>query len=814
MIYEVLWMKELSLLFGNSTQAAAATLAAFFSGIAAGNAFWGRKATRLRRPLMVYGLLELGVTASALIFFAVITIYDALYPTLYSLFAGSATAFTVTKFILALILFFIPSFFMGGTLPVMTQHLVRHKESLGRRASVLYAINTVGAACGGVAAGFYLPQALGIDTSYIVAMLMTCIVGIIGVILGRAPSYAISEASPPTHKLTSSTRLTTLPVLAGLSGFASLALQVLWIRMFAQVLHNSVYTYSAILSVFLVSLALGGAIARLLAHGRQIHHWLLPLLLTTTALSVAISPMLFYWLTDGSSYIGGDASFNGYMLQILGVTVLTIGIPTMTMGILLPYLFKLAEAARTGPGETVGNLVTVNTLGAICGSIVAGFVMLEVFGLWGSIRTIALLYIAAAIWLAITQHPTNLARKLTPIAGLLVVFFLVDSDGIPVVKINEENEKLLKVWQGADATVAVIERSGHLRTKLNNWYTLGSTGDMATQQVQTHLPMLLHQNPKQIFYLGLGTGITAGTALSYPIHELVIAEISPSAIRASEQFFAQHTNNLFQDERVEIIAEDGRNVLRGTTASYDLVISDLFIPWKSGTGTLYSVEHYKNAKQRLKPGGLYAQWLPLYQLTGEEFSIIAKSMLEAFPLVTMWRGNFRGDRPVLALVGHKDSDSALSTETPLLEASRFALGEHLQGNGDTVPLLAHYAGMLRIDDSQVIDAPVNTDNHPIIEYLAPINHRREKAGERSWFSGMQLFEFVAPYLTEDALSKDAYLKDLNKAWHEAIQAGYYLHAHYELKKQQHADASSARATFQMLLQQVARSLASENSGER
>lgn len=815
LVYQVLWMKELSLLFGNSAQAAAATLAAFFTGIAAGNAYWGRRASTLARPLLTYGVLELCVTLSAILYFVVYLVYDNLYPFLFSIFANAPMIFTLAKFALALILFFPAAFFMGGTLPVMTQYLVKNPGTLGKRASVLYALNTLGAASGAIAAGFYLPQTLGVDVSYLLAMAVTLLVGLAAIVLGRKnsvldtrPNQESIPNEPTEAKENSSLVLPrTLTVLAWLSGFASLALQVLWIRMFAQVLHNSVYTYSAILAVFLIALALGGAIARELARRQVIAFGFLPSLLTLTALMVAASPNLFHFLTNSGSYIGGDESFTGYLFQIFSVVAMTIGVPTMVIGVLLPYLFKLAENGHTGPGETVGRLVTVNTVGAILGSVAAGFILLDWIGLWSSLKAIATIYIAAALWLLIEHQARNIAIKLVPIIGLLLLVTVLDSSKLPLVKIDAigKNETLLKVWEGADATVAVVRRKGHLRTKLNNWYTLGSTGDMTTQQMQTHLPLLLHPNPKQVFYLGLGTGITAGTALNYKVDEVVVAEIAPSAIRASEDFFTDYTNGLYEDPRVTVIAEDGRNVLRGSRKAYDLIISDLFIPWKAGTGNLYSVEHYDIARKRLNDGGMYVQWLPLYQLTKEEFAIIARSMQEVFPTVSLWRGNFSGNRPVAALVGHKQA-AQLSPESPLIATSQLALREQLTGEGDKVPLIAHYAGTMRLDDTRLSEAPLNTDSRPIIEYLAPINHRREKAELAEWFIGQQMLEFVGPYLNQDALRADPYLKSINPAWYNAVQAGYYLQSSYVLKRQGHSDASAAKTTYQSLLKKAAKTL--------
>ena len=811
LIYEVLWMKELGLLFGNSAQAAAASLTAFFTGIAAGNAVWGRRTNTYSRPLFVYGVLELCVTVSAMLYFAVYVAYDNLYPFVFGTLEQFPTLLTLVKFVLALLLFFPAAFFMGGTLPVMTQYFVRTRESLGKHASVLYAINTLGAACGSIAAGFYLPQALGIEASYFLAMAITFVVGLIAIALSYqspAPSKQLEEQDEvlQVEQLSNVNpwQFRTTIVLAALSGFVSLALQVLWIRMFVQVLHNSVYTYSAILATFLIALALGGVIARELARRNLTTEWLLPMLLTLTALLISASPVVFNLFTNGGAYIGGKGDFHAYLWQIVLVISWVIGVPTLALGVLLPYLFKLAENAPTGPGETVGRLVTVNTIGAIIGSFVAGFILLDWIGLWPSIRLMAVIYILAAFWLLIERPIPNTLLKLIPVFGLILIMTVFDTSKIPVVKIDPigKQEALLKVWQGSDATVAVVRRNGHLRTKLNNWYTLGSTGDMATQQMQTHLPMLLHPQPKSVFFLGLGTGITAGTVLDYPISEAVVTELAPSAIKASEQFFTEYTNGLYTDPRVTLIAEDGRNVLRGSTKSYDLIISDMFIPWKAGSGVLYSVEHYQTASSRLKKGGIYAQWLPLYQLTRDEFAIIARSMLEVFPMVTMWRGNFRHDRAVVALIGHQEQGQFL-TKTPLLTMSKNVLTGWQAGNGEQIPLLAHYAGNLEIDDDYLTQAPLNTDDRPIIEYLAPINHRQERAGQVGWFVGKVMFEFTAPYLTDQKLTTDPYLTDLNQIWFNVIQGGYYFHLANMFNKEQHQDAAVVKNTYESLFSEAA-----------
>jgi len=187
---------------------------------------------------------------------------------------------------------------------------------------------------------------------------------------------------------------------------------------------------------------------------------------------------------------------------------------------------------------------------------------------------------------------------------------------------------------------------------------------------------------------------------------------------------------------------------------------------------------------------MYAQWLPLYQLTKEEFSIIAHTMQEVFPTVSIWRGNFSGNTAVVALVGHQ-SASVLSPDAPLVASSILALREHSNGQGDRVPLMAHYAGTLRADDTRLSSAPLNTDSHRRIEYLAPINHRREKAGKVDWFIGQPM------------LSVDPFLLNMDSAWHEAIRAGYYLQASFVAKDQGHEDIKEARRAYRSQLKKAA-----------
>lgn len=794
LIYEVLWMKELRLLFGNSAQAAAAVLAAFFAGLAAGNRYWGARAHRMGNPLRAYALLELAIAGGALLYFLILWIYNTAYGLLFNLLYDYQFVFTALKFAATFLLLFPATFFMGGTLPVMAQFLVRNRENLGKRASMLYAVNTIGAASGAFAVGFILPQRIGYSMSYVVALSLTLLSALGAALFARKfDGETIEPQEPEPEPQTESSAWTTAGVTAVVSGLTTMMLQVFWIRMFSQVLHNSVYTFSAILVTFLASLAVGGVIAGALTRRRFNPERVTVLLLTLGGIMAAASPKIFFYITNGFKYIGGDGGFWAYLLEIFGLVFLTVGLPVCIMGAVFPYLFKVVEEGRFSPGDVVGRLVTLNTLGGIAGSVLAGFIILNTLGLWSGIRLAAALYLltAVAILLHIKGTTPPLVRA-APLLGLVLLITVLDAKRLPNVSVDPINkdETLLKVWEDSSGTVAVIRTKGFLGTKLNNWYTLGSTGDMVTQQIQTHLPMLLHPNPKSVFFLGMGTGITAGTALNYPVEKVVVAEVAPAVITASEEFFEPYTNGLFTDDRVRIAAEDGRNYIRGARNSFDLIISDLFIPWKAGTGTLYAREHYQQAMDKLNPGGLYAQWIPLYQVTEEEYFIIARTMTQVFPRVTVWRGNYQSSNAVVALIGHTDTNP-LPANGPLLQQSLAALTQNARG-GDNIPVISQYVGTLDPSDPRIASAELNTDANPIIEHIAPVNHRLEKAGKKQWFIKDPMLNYMADFLDWSALQNDAYLSNLPRPWLHAVQAGYYFQAYQLLKHDEDPEAPALR----------------------
>ncbi|SEO72056.1 fused MFS/spermidine synthase [Aquisalimonas asiatica] len=806
LVYQVLWVRELGLLFGNTAQAAALAIAIFFAGLAAGGWFWGRLAPRVRSPLKVFGLLELGVAATAVGHFVLIDLYHIIYPALNAAAGDTAWATTALRAGLGAIVLFPPAFLMGGTLPMMGQHLVRITGRLATTGTAVYALNTFGSALGALAAGFVLPPLLGFSGAYLLAIGLDLFVGLaaiglaMGVVLaptGTRPQEAAAEQPRNARSNTAAAASAGLParlvaLVAFVSGAATLGVEVLWTRLFAQVLQNSVYTYAVVLVAFLLALSLGSLTANALARLRApAPRQLLLLVLAASGAVIAASPWAFHAVTGGLAYVGAGASWLEYLGAVSVVALLVMVLPGILLGITLPYLLRLMEAARPEPGEILGRLVAANTTGAIIGSLAAGFLLLPWLGVSGSLLVLAALYPALMLPL-ILREPIPWPHRViyaTPIVAAVAALIAFRTAGPAATTLNAD-ERLLEVIEGTHATAAVIERGEHRLIRVNNFYTLGGTGALESERNQTLIPMMTHPEPRSVFYLGMGTGITAGTSLLFPVERVDVCELLPEVVELAERYFAPWNQGLFDDDRATVRAEDGHHCLRHADTDYDLIISDLFTPWKAGTGNLYTREHYETGRARLAEGGLFVQWLPLYQLTEKELGTIARTMDAVFPQVVMWRGDLFADGSIIALVG---TEAGVTVDPDALVAHGRSLADNPALPEDLLQAvnLRFYAGNVSL--SGLFDeAPLNTHDRPVVEYQAPRSQRLVQAGEETWMTGSRL-GFLYQNLAEQVPpAEDPYLAALEDDAHGYVDAGRHYYFYNVLRMNERHDLAGAQ----------------------
>ncbi len=758
LVYQVLWVRHLGLLFGSTAQAAAMAIAIFFAGIAVGGWHLGNRAPGGTASLRWFGLVELGVAATALGHFVLLDTYRAIYPALHAVAGTSAVADTVAKMLVATIVLFPSAVLMGGTLPLIGDFVVRSRDRLGRSGTTLYAVNTAGSAAGALAAGFVLPPLLGFHGAYVAAIAIDAIVGLGAVLAARrwhalpAPTTTTPAIEPRRTEVSpdrgEGTRA--LPsrrvvmAIAFLSGFATLGVEVIWTRLFAQVLHNSVYTYALVLTTFLVALALGAGVANRLARSRRSPTSILLGLLAASTVAVTTSPWVFTVATDGLSYVGADLGWSAYVWAVASTAALVMLVPGVALGTVLPYLLRTLESEPGGAGRVIGRLVATNTSGAIVGSLAAGFVVLPLVGATGGLLLVGSVYPVLAMLVVWPRRPpdTSVRRWSPPRAGratvavslAAVAAILAGSQAVGTSPLSATiAPDVIDVREGPQATVAVVERDGHLSIRVNNFYVLGGTRARHAERNQAVLPMLLHPDPRTVFFLGMGTGITAGGSLPFPVERVVVCELIGDVVRAADRHFGPWTNGLFEDDRVEIHAEDGRNCLARSPETFDLIVSDLFTPWKAGTGNLYTREHFEIAASRLEPGGLFVQWLPLYQVSERELGSIVRTMDDVFEQVTLWRGDLYPERSIVAIIGHADG-TPVDPASPVDVGRRVRRGATLTGAHLEALALRMYVGNATAA-GVFSDAPLNTDSRPFVEYTAPRTHRDERVGATTFMVG-------------------------------------------------------------------------------
>jgi spermidine synthase len=822
LIYEILWMRQLGLLLGNTAHAAAVTLAVFFGGLAAGSWLWGRRVSSAANPLRTYARLEIGVAVTALLYFLVLRVFYWGYPAVYQS-VGSGTWLLLIKCLFATALVFPAAFCMGGTIPAMGQYMVTRKEQFGATAARLYGINTAGAALGAFLAAFWCVPHLGFNMTCLLAVAISGTVGAVAYRLSMAPAgqgtVSDRETAPapvvsrkmqkkmqkkqkgePASNAQSVPPLgmgrRTICFIACLSGFSVLALEVLWTRMFAQIHENSVYSFATVLIIVLVCLSVGALLASRLARTKVSPRHLMAVLMLLGGVTLLLFPSHFLMLTDNLSMLSTDGTFSQYVKGLFGIGFATIGPVSLILGMVFPFLMKGEERFADHPGRSIGTISAVNTVGAILGSLLCGFVFLRVLGMWWTVQTLAALYLLAATIVAGKSRPVGVSIAVTSVVVLILGFAVMRPSSLPRVGVDLRlgDQKVVALWETSDCTVSVVEHDqGHRTIKVNSNYNLGSTAATPQQMFQGRIPMFIYPQTEDLFFLGLGTGITAGAVLDkdvFPaVKRVVVCELVPEVVTAASRYMAggegghDHTDGLFEDPRVEILVEDGRHYLMATDATFDMINADLFLPYRSGAGSLYSREHFQCAKRRLKPGGVLVQWLPLYQVTDDEFGVISRTMLSVFDQVTLWRNNFQPGGEIVAIVGHRDQTPLPACELRMTEDKVLSIrGKDwrslddllLPFNEQTASLF--YCGNMTAAKHLFDGYAINTDDRPLIEYMAP-RSLRKKSGDMlpPTFIGPRLADLVDQLLEISPPEQDPMLANRTAENRRLPLAGAALH---------------------------------------
>lgn len=666
LVMEVCWSRLLKLVFGSTTLAISTILVAYMLGLGIGGLLGGRIARRLKNGIAAYGWMEIGIAVYALAVPFIVDLFPALNRSVLSGLSFWPAA--LVRFVLALAIFLLPTVLMGATLPVLVAAVTRGWDDLARRVGLLYGVNTLGAVLGTLGATFLLFPMLGVFWSNAVGAAMDLTAGLIALLvlaprLAAAPAEPMPEPAPA--KRTSATRPATadpawprwnLALLSyGLVGFTALTYEVAWTRALTMIFGSSVYAFSAMLSAFLVGIALGSLIGRHFIDRLQqpVRAYALGLLalgvlsfLTLFSLRRLNDVFLAIYETFG---LGGRtvviASFTLSILAMLG--------PTLVLGALFPLLTRTLSAGRRDPSATVGDVYFVNTIGSATGAFLAGFLLIPWLGL-SRTMTLAVainLLSAAAILLWQSQWKGAVRNGLAlgaAIAGLVVALLppmwstramtmgayyrpqnafdfgldLVPFDGIPVNEIDFYRD-------GVSATVSIHKHPNGITMKINGKPD-ASLKDMSTQVLSGHLPLLFGGPAERVLVIGYASGVTTGATTLYPVKQVDVVEIEPAVLEASHAFDSWNHRPL-EDPRVRTILDDGRSYLASTSETYDVIISEPSNPFLSGCSNLFTREFFRAARKALRPGGRLLQWIQLYGLEPEQLASVLQSLRSEFP---------------------------------------------------------------------------------------------------------------------------------------------------------------------------------------
>jgi spermidine synthase len=709
LVYETIWLRWFRLLFGSTAYAASATLCAFFAGLALGAYWFGRRVERSGRPLALYAAIEVGAAATALVVPLAISAYAPIYGWFYEHLAENRTLFVAVKFALSFVAIVPCATLLGGTLPALAAAYVGDPAAMGRRAGTLYATNTLGAALGTAIGALWLPEAVGVSATYAVAIGLSLSVAAVALWLGRSatpkpsPGGAGRGAGAPRNLIS----------IAFVSGFGVLAFEVLLIQAIALSLQNSVYSFGAVLIVVLLTLAIGAALVAASSGRISARALLLGALLTESLLLLILPFESVTLMTRFEHQL--ESTFQAGM----GVAVV-LGAPALLVaGLVFPLTFRLVEGGAVGP--RIGGLLAANTVGGIFGSLCASFLLLDWLGLWTSMAVLAVLYAAAAV--ALPGSLGARASRAAVFGGFAGILALAGANPMTLSIVDlGVRERLVAVAEGAHGVVSVVEVATdrlkidrHL--KVDNEYVLSGSLAQIHQRRMGHLPILLHEDPKRVMFVGSATGETASSALLHPVDEIVLVELVPEVQELAAEHFADANRGVYTDPRTRVVVEDGRNHIRGAQELYDVIVTDLFVPQRPGVGAMYSVEHFEAVRRRLAPGGVFCVWLPIYQHDLELFRTTVATFLAVFPDATLWRGDFFVGTPTAGLIAVQGE----ATSVGRIDAAVRRLGERSQEDrwvGDPEGFWMFYLGRAA-DAIAGIAPPLNTDDRPRFEYLAP-----------------------------------------------------------------------------------------------
>ena len=757
LVYEVIWVRILGLVFGNTTYAVSTVLAVFMAGLGIGSYLVGRRADRWPKPLKIYGILELGIGGYAAFTFLFLWLIQYTYTSFAASFNVGITTLTMLRLCLSGMVLFVPTFLMGATFPVLMKFYSDSREKIGPGAALLYGLNIAGAVVGTLLAGYWFIPALGLTLTLFFAVVLNLGIGFLACYLSwhlsrsgvseidlsdqRAGSIASgqTEKAPVFHN-------TWLPFGLFASGIIAMIYQVGWTRLLASLLGSSTYAFTSMLAAFLFGMFAGSIVYKRILSKRPatVFDWVFLQLLI--AVFVALTLPYYERIPIVTVRLFGLTYGHPGLLELARFCFLSVFmvIPAFAFGAIFPVSVALFTQQTGHVGRGTGNLYLANTFGNIIGSLYMGFVMIPVFGIFKSLQFAVIIGIATAIGVFI-YYRNQVSRIGISVVILLAVIVagslwskrhgwdphLIGSQlsSKPEKFFNLRTPEILRLLygnkvlyyrEGLSSNVCVVydpRQEGVLVLRVNGKDDASTVaGDMKTQILLGQLPHLLHPAPEQTLIIGFGSGVTLASSLTHPVKHVDMVEIERAVLDAAP-FFDSVNHQCYNDPRVRLIVNDGRNHLLVEKRKYDVIISEPPNPWMAGVASLFTIEYFDLVKDRLNTNGVFCQWVQAYKMSPDDFKMVVASVREVFPHVTLWEST-SGDFLIMAGL-HKltldiDKITARIEGSHSLRRKLETIG--IRGGGGLLTLF-------RLSDSDVErfvqGADLNTDGLPLLEFNAP-----------------------------------------------------------------------------------------------
>lgn len=654
LLYQVVWERMLTLVFGLSTVSVAAVLSAFLGGMALGARAFGPLADRAVRPLKVYAIVEISIALAGAATLWIIPAVMPAFATIYAAVNPGWFGSNLIRFGLALLAIGGPSILIGATVPVMARLLADRAGSTAIGFGRGYAVNTAGSVLGALAAGFVLLRFAGAQNALLIAVAGNMLAAAVSAALARegkaargpAPAAAPRTPAAPTDPDSSVVRTRFALAAAALTGMLGLGYEVAWIRLLAIFTLNSVYVFAMVVSVYLAALALGAAIATALLRRTRVDA--LAALSVCQLLQALLAPLVIglaplasrLELTSGRQT---EAQIIGLEFSLAAAIVF---LPALLIGAGLPLLVRLAARSSADPGATVGRLYAWNAVGTIAGAALTGVVIIPWVGLRGCLLLLAggnLVVVAAAALVA--RGGSTWPRVLPALGAAAFALALALLPGATrfYVPVDPENETVVYYAEGPSATVHVseyIDDGKRSRALFVDSKSVAGTYDeiVTDQKMLAHLPLLLHPDPRHALTVGFGTG---GTSYSMLLHRVVVdcVEIEPRVPDAAPLFESENLGMVGADHNrhdFRLILDDARAWLHVADRKYDVIVTDLTSIQYRGNGNLYTAECFQLIKNRLNDGGIGAAWVPITGIGPAALKTLIRTFEHVFPHTSVW----------------------------------------------------------------------------------------------------------------------------------------------------------------------------------